>query len=350
MPFERPTLKELNRRIQNDLASRVTGAGALLRRSVLRVLGTVQAGSAHLQHGHIQWAAKQVLPDEADDDRLARASAMYRITKKPPAKAGNTVTLTGTDGTEVDADTQMQRADGVIYRITDGGTIASGTLAVTVEALVAGTAGNCDEGTELTFVTPVAGVNATGVVDGDGLSGGSDAETTEQLRSRFLLRLQEIPQGGAVADYKQWTLSVAAVTRVWVMKAWMGPGTVGVMFVCDGLDPVVPDTDKVDEVQAYLDSVAPETADVIVFAPVPDPLNLTIAVTPNTAAVKAAVEASLEELIRRESEPGGTLLLSHIREAISLASGEDDYTLTTPAANVTSAAGHLITLGTITWA
>ena len=87
-----------------------------------------------------------------------------------------------------------------------------------------------------------------------------------------------------------------------------------------------------------------------VVAPTAVPLNFTIAVTPNTAAVKAAVEAELRDLIRREAVPGGTLLLSHIREAISLAAGETNYTMTAPSADVALTLGQLTTFGAITWA
>ena len=62
-----------------------------------------------------------------------------------------------------------------------------------------------------------------------------------------------------------------------------------------------------------------------------------------------AIEAELADLIRRESEPGGTLLVSHIREAISTAQGETDHELTSPTADVTVQATQITTLGTVTF-
>ena len=67
-------------------------------------------------------------------------------------------------------------------------------------------------------------------------------------------------------------------------------------------------------------------------------------------AVKAAVEAELTDLLRREAEPSGTILLSHIREAVSIAAGETNYTMTAPAADVTHTTAQMATMGTITWA
>lgn len=91
------------------------------------------------------------------------------------------------------------------------------------------------------------------------------------------------------------------------------------------------------------------TADVNVLAPTAVPLDFTIHVDPDTASVRAAVEAELVDLLAREGSPGGTLRLSRIREAISRAAGESFHTMTVPAADVTLTGLQLSTLGTITW-
>ena len=70
---------------------------------------------------------------------------------------------------------------------------------------------------------------------------------------------------------------------------------------------------------------------------------------PSTQAVMDAIEAELADLIRRESEPGGTLLVSHIREAISTSQGETDHELTSPVADVTVNATQITTLGNVTF-
>jgi uncharacterized phage protein gp47/JayE len=54
-------------------------------------------------------------------------------------------------------------------------------------------------------------------------------------------------------------------------------------------------------------------------------------------------------LILRDAQPGATLKISHIREAISIAAGEDDYVLTAPAADVAMATGQMATMGVLTW-
>ena len=99
----------------------------------------------------------------------------------------------------------------------------------------------------------------------------------------------------------------------------MGAGTVGLQFVTDD-DPagIIPDAGKVAEVQANVDTKRPVTADAYVTAPIADALNMTIKLSPNTATVRAAVLAELQDLITRDSVPAGTILISKQRAAVAL--------------------------------
>jgi len=164
-----------------------------------------------------------------------------------------------------------------------------------------------------------------------------------------LKRIRQPPHGGAAADYELWALEVPGVTRVWVYPLQMGAGTVTVLFVCDGEADIIPTPAKVAEVQAYIDARCPVTAEVFVAAPVADPLNMAAKLSPNTAAVKAAVRAEVADLIVRDAKPGGTILISRLREAVSIAAGESDNAITSPTVDVTYATGHMAVPGTITF-
>ena len=143
------------------------------------------------------------------------------------------------------------------------------------------------------------------------------------------------------------------VTRAWVARALArGLGTVDVYVMTDDATANgIPTAAVVAIVQAYIDARRPVTADVDVFAPTAEELDITINnATPSTQAVQDAIEAELGDLIRRESEPGGTILISRIREAISTAQGETDHELTAPVADVAVAASAEISvLGTVTF-
>ena len=103
-------------------------------------------------------------------------------------------------------------------------------------------------------------------------------------------------------------------------------------------------------VNTYIQARRPVTADADIIAPTAGALDFSIQnVRPMTQAVKDAVEAELADLIRRESEPGGTILISHIREAISTAAGETDHVLLSPTANVTVTAAQISVYGATTF-
>lgn len=339
--FERPTLRELVARTLADTTSRLA-ADELLRRADARVYSRVLAGASHELHGHLQWIAQQVIYDTAESEFLERWASLWKITRKPAEFASGLVAFTGA-GT-IPAGTLVRRADAAEFEVTTT-TDAPGN--VPVQALVAGASGNTDVGTQLALMTPIAGVNTAATVVS--LVNGSDVELDADLKARFLERLREPPNGGSENDYVKWALEVPGVTRAWVFPQEAGPGTVTVRFVRDNDTPIIPDAGEVAVMQAYLDEVRPVTAAVHAFAPVSVPLNFTIDLTPDTPEVRAAVTASLAEMVKREAEPGGTTLLSHMREAISTARGETDNVLVSPAADVPHTTAQMATMGVITW-
>lgn len=349
MPFDRPTLAALKTQAKEEVASRL-GLGALLPRSPLAVLATVEAGQAHLLHGHLAYLARQLFPDSAEAEYLDRWAGIWAVVRKAATYAAGAVDLTGSAAATVPAGTKLRRADGAEYSVDAelvlGG---AGTGTAQVTALAAGADGDADAGVQLVLSSPVSGVSSTASVGAGGLTGGTDEESDEDLLARLLSRVQNVPQGSAAADYVKWALEVAGVTRAWALGGHLGAGTVGVTFVLDAEDDIIPDSAAVAAVQAALDERRPVTAAVTAFAPSEVALDPEIELTPNTAVVQAAVTAAIEDLLVREAEPGGTLLLSRLREAISNAEGEVDHVLVAPAADVTVAAGELLTLGTITW-
>ncbi len=350
MPFQRPDLATLIERAQADIESRLPGADARLRRSLLGVLARMHAGTVHGLYGYLDWVSKQLMIDTADAEHLERHASIWGVSRKAAMPATGTVTFTGTDGAVIPQGTALQRADGIKYATDAEATISAGSASAGVTASQPGESSNAAGGTGLTLVSPVSGVNSAATVNSAGLTGGADTETDASLRQRLLARIQNPPHGGAQADYVAWALEVSGVTRAWVYPAELGLGTITLRFMMDdAYADGIPQAADVQAVQDYIDAVRPVTADLTVVAPVAVPLDLTIALTPNTSAVQAAVKAELADLLTREAEPGGTILLSHIREAISIAAGETDHDLTSPTADVTHNTGEIAVLGTITW-
>lgn len=361
MPFIRPTIKELRERIAGDINTRLPGIEARLRRSNVGVLATVNAGVVHGLYGYLAYLADQISVVSAEGKYLERKARERGISRKQADFAEGTIAVTGQNGKVIPAGTVWQRTDGVEYASAADGTIVAGTVVITVTAVAAGVDSNTDAGLTLSLATSIEGVNSDAVIGADGVAGGVDAETDEDLRTRVLYRMQHPPMGGSEYDYVQWAMEVTGVTRAWCKPLWLGAGTVGVTFVMDNqAGSIIPESAKVQEVLDHIashpDPVTgkvigkPATADVTVFTPTAKALNLTIVLTPNTAAVKAEVENEIKALLREIGEPGGTLYLSQINEAISRAAGEQYHTLTSPAADVTHLGYEIPVFGVITWA
>ncbi|MQY50186.1 baseplate J/gp47 family protein [Rhodocyclus gracilis] len=355
MPFVRPDLPTLIERAVADIESRFPGADARLRRSNLTVLSRVHAGAVHGLYGYLDWIARQILVDKCDDDVLERHAAIWLKSGRVSAfYAAGAATVTGSNGTVIEAGAVFRRQDGAAFVTKGETTVIGGTAVLALEASEPGQAGNTPAGSPLGIESPIDGLNATATVGIDGLSGGADIEDIESLRARVLARIQQTPHGGAAHDYVAWALEVPGVTRAWCYPLEMGDGTVTVRFVRDNDASLIPDAAEVAAVQAYIDAQRPIGMELFVVAPIAAPLAFQIQLTPATASVKAAVEASLRDLLIREAEPEGggnegKIPLSHIREAISLAAGETDHVLLSPVADITLSVGQIATFGGIAW-
>lgn len=355
MAWQRPTLDDLVTRIRSDFKSRLGLSGSLVRRAMADVLANVWAGAVHMTHGQLEWVAEQLFGDTAIREFLIRLAAKYGITPTAATFASGTVLATGTAATNIPANSVLVRDDGLTYETTALATIGGGgSISVPVQALTAGTGSNLEATELLSFESPIANVDSSVTVENPGIVGGIDEESTEDLRARYLLRRRTPPTGGSDADYEAWALAVAGVTRAWVYRHESGLGTLTVRFVMDNEAVIIPTAPDVALVQAAINAERPTTAEATAAAPTSSAVVFTIELLPDTAAARVAVEAELEDLLFRNGEPGdgvdrGTILLSHIRTAIGVAEGVDDYALTVPAADVVPALGAIPTMGAITW-
>lgn len=344
--FNRPTFAQIFARVQADIEGEVVGVTTRVRRRVERGFAFAHASVSHGLHGHLAWIADQILPDTAAARFLLRWCALFGISQQPAGRAQGFILVSGTGG-DMPIGTQWSRA-GVATRyetLVSESTIIAPRL-VTVRAVTGGAEGNLTTGASVALVIPVANVAGTATVGPDGLTDGTPIESLGQLLKRLLRRIQRPTLGGAPTDHETWAEEVAGVSRSWEYRGTNGIGNPGLgrvalTFVCDEQTPsIIPSGPKVAEVLEHVQSKS--TAEVIVFAPTAVPLELEIDLTPNTAAVQAQVLTAIKEMIEREAEPGTTLPLSRITEAISSAVGETDHELISPTENVEPAFGEII--------
>lgn len=340
-------LKDIRSRIVTDI-ERATGKKVGRRGDVYYPISQALTGAVHGLYQKLAYTEDQLFDQTCSDENLLRRAAEYGINRIGAFKASGTITITGNDDVVLPANSQFKKND-VIYFSGAGGTIRSGSAIIFVEAVKAGAAANQAVGETLTLTTTIAGIDTQATVIE--ISGGADAEKIERVRERLLSRKQNPPMGGNANDYVEWAKAAHPdVTRAWCYPNENGLGTVVVRVVTDDLPNIIPSQTIRDAVKNYTDKVRPAGMRGFVVGQLGEKkLDITFTkLVPNTEAVRKAVEAQLDDTIRRNAVPGGTILISQIRAAISAASGETDHAININS-DITSAPTELIVLGTLAW-
>jgi len=302
--------------------------------------------------------APQAIPIKSTGEFLEGWLATYGMARKVASSASGSVTGTGVAATLLTAGTIMQTTDGRQYAVAaDVAVAVGGAVTATVTALVAGGAGNLTGGTSLTLVSAIAGIDAVFTVAmPNGITGGADPETDTQAKYRLQQRLSNEPMGGSPADYARWALQVAGITRAWGVRNPSGATTAGVIIMADGnASPGLPTTGQQQLVVDYIrDPKRGPPDELFVIIPTPVAINVTINVSPDTAAIRAAVVLALQDLFFREAVPGGSIPHSHLKEVISGVIGEYNHTISAPALTeggmfTVGTYNSLLVLGTVTF-
>jgi uncharacterized phage protein gp47/JayE len=360
MPFLRPTLAQIIRRVISDFEYEIGSQAARIPGTIERAFVAAIAGASHGLHGRLAWIALAAFAQSADDVELEKIAALFGIFRIEAERATGRIYFFGNGGTAVPLGTRAVRADGVQYETTEAGEIGGFSVDLASRAVVAGAAGNEEAGTALTLMTPIAGLQSNAEVKTPGMDGGADTETTLALRTRLLAHLADPPNAGGPGSYIAWAKLVAGVTRVWEFgrldeNGDSHLGHVHVLVMRDNDDDPVPSDPELAEVKAKILEFAPlHLLGLHVSAPIIVLVAMTIELTPNgDPDLEAAAETSIRNKFALHASPprgdGATFYKSLIATAIAETPGVEDYKLTVPAGDITVDQFELLTVGTITW-
>ncbi|ORC37256.1 hypothetical protein B4O97_03440 [Marispirochaeta aestuarii] len=288
-----PTIAEIRDQILSDIETQTGQEAPLLPRAVWRVLAAALAGALHLLYRVGAWLYDQIFTATMDDDALSLRGQEYGLTRTPAQKWIGTATVTGS-GATIAIGTLFQDS-GNVYQVTDALTFTTtGTLKL--ESLEGGEAVHLDVADTLSIVTPQAGVDNT-ITVASVTQSGADQETLSAFRSRILYRQQNIPQGGSVADYVLWATEVSGIAEAFAFQP--SAGFVNIYPLLDVDDPAdrIPDSTKLTEVENYVSDPERKPLNAQVSAVAFSELNFDVDISnlsPNTAAVKAAIETAIE--------------------------------------------------------
>ena len=223
MALDIPTTKEIDDTIIASLQSSLNQTIPLLPKSFIRVLSKTLAGIFILLWKRSGFTFQQIFVatatiDETDINGVITSPLTNwgeLINIGAPVAATNAeltidITVTSQIGF-LPTNTQLIGADnGVTYLTLGSVALSAPTVSVVVKASSdqsggggEGVIGNLPNGSVLNFANPLGTVDRQTLVTAQTVTG-ADGESEEAYRNRIKDRFQQVPQGGALADYKQW--------------------------------------------------------------------------------------------------------------------------------------------------
>lgn len=232
------------------------------------------------------------------------------------------------------------------------------SASVQVQSVNFGANTNLGGGDDLTFTSTIPGVDYKAIIQYDGLTGGSDAESDAAYRDRYLTEYRfpssSFNENQIIAKAK----SVSGVTRVWVEGLMPAVGQITVYFVMDNSPNIIPTPQNISDVKDALLTIktaATDPDDVIVLAPIPVTVNFTFTVIdPDTDSMLTAVTENLKQFFYDYPQVGEAIpqvaYESTIWQTIDPTTGKfiKNFTLSSPIGDITVAAGELAILGNVT--
>ena len=212
---------------------------------------------------------KVAFGDTAYGDFLTRKAADSGVIRKESTKAVGFVMVKGNG--ELPKGSQFATQTGVLFETLEAVTVDT-QATVKVEAVIPGSIGNVTA--QAISVIPMSIPGILSVSNAEPMQDGFEAETDEELRTRYLNHVRNPGTSGNVNHYYEWAMSVAGVGGAKVIPTWNGPGTVKVIVV--DTEYKAASKDIVAKVQSYVDKVRPMGAVVTVKTVEPTTINLSI--------------------------------------------------------------------------
>ncbi|MDR0673316.1 MAG: baseplate J/gp47 family protein [Zoogloeaceae bacterium] len=340
--YPRPSLSELDTRIQTDLAA----IPAVLRGP----LSHAWARACHGLHGHLEWVDRQCSPLTCELERLYDWAALYGVARLSASPAVGEAFATGSPGSVIFEGTLLRGANGLTYRVMLTNFMAnSGVAVLSVRAVETGEDSNLPSGAALTLVDPLPGVANTVTVGDTGLTGGAAEETVDDWRLRVADEWQTMTvrgaRGGRVEDYRYWCESAhPAVTGALVFAHALGLGTVVVRPICDGYINRMPAPGVLAAITDHLGAIAPATADWKLAAPLIHAVTVVLRLdaAADTALGRERIDSAILATVLAEKSETSVLRAAEIDAAIATVTNQ--YTRISPLEDIAVIPGGVLVL------
>lgn len=304
-----PTLQDIANNILADLESEFGTSIPIFAKSVWRIFSYILAGVFIILYKYSGDQYKQRFVQTANETYLEILGELVGIVRTPSQAWSGQAQAIATGSGTIPAGTQLRNvATGVVYRLSIPATIAS-TTTMTLLALTSGDVSDINIGDELKFVSPIGGVSQTAIVLAI-TTQGADKENLEVYRQRVLDRYRKTPQGGALADYEQWTEEGPNVINAYPYSGTM-PVHVDIYVEVDNQTDGIPTTPQLTNIYDNYIAVDPDIG-LATRKPITDIVTMfqieriefdveIITLDPDTATIRDEIESALETYFLRKA-------------------------------------------------
>ena len=314
--------------------------------SVLFALGAIAEETFTEAYGYQRSLADELMPDRAQD-WLERHGSDWGVPRRAATRAVGNLVFVGPVNLPLPLGIEV--GTGPFWITTAPAVIgSSGAVSIPAQASAAGAASNLAGNTVLPLVSPIAGLAPQScTADADGFQDGLDDEDIEAWRARILGRIRNPGAAGTAADYRKWATE-AGVPYCGVYGSWTGPGSVGLVIAQAG--PAVAPPAVVAAVAAYIeDARRPVTAQVIVVAAALLPIDVVLAVYPDSTGVRVGVQTALAAQMLLDGDVGKVIPIARLVAACQSVTGEFGCTITSPAGDIVPARNQIPVLNSVTF-
>lgn len=291
----------------------------------------VLAGEVFSLQNNIVWLKQQMFAQTAVGKQLEYIALERGINRK--TSVCSTGTLKFSRDTALGYDIEIPSGticstigvNPIRVKTTSDAVLSAGQLSVTVAAQSeeGGMSKNTNANTITVMVTPPAGINS--VINEEAFTGGADAETDEELRSRIIDSYKNISNGTNCAFYKDQVLKYDGIYSASVIPKERGVGTVDIYVGAKG---GVPSDELISQIQSDLNKLREINVDVKVHKASTIPLAAGVKISIKDGYVYSEVK---EECINNIKEyfnslkVGEKFLIAGIGNAVYKVDGVENY-------------------------
>jgi hypothetical protein len=261
-----PTTAELYEDIIADLEAEYGESIPAFGRVFLVALAAVQAGKLKLYYLAIAKLQKNIFVDTADPEASGGTLERFGRIKlgrnpRPATAAQYTITVTGTIGSTIAANTTWKSDDasanpGKLYVLDVAFELETSPDSVNVRALEAGLDSQLSVSDTMSLTAPVVGVDKVATVSAEIVEPRA-AEELEDYRQSALDAYRLEPQGGAASDYRLWAADAQGVRRVYPYAKTGFPGEINLFIEATRADSTdgkgTPSAGLIEDVEEVVD-------------------------------------------------------------------------------------------------